>query len=63
MSLGDENFGKQTAKAVNSIQIEITDPQNHVAGSKKYTDYLVRTKVNTYLDNEFSTIIKLDCII
>ncbi len=31
-------------KSSNSVQIEITDPQNHTQGSKKYTDYLVRTK-------------------
>ena len=44
MSLSENNFAQQQPKT-NSIQIEITDPQNHITGSKKYTDYLVRTKV------------------
>jgi hypothetical protein len=29
----------------NSIIVEISEPQNHGVGSKRYTDYLVKTKV------------------
>jgi sorting nexin-3/12 len=28
----------------NPLLIEVSDPQNHIQGSKKFTDYLVRTK-------------------
>lgn len=45
MSLTNSNFAQQQPKT-NTIQIEITDPQNHINGNKKYTDYLVRTKVS-----------------
>lgn len=42
-TLTSENFGQ--AKSA-PITIEILEPQNHGVGNKKYTDYLVKTKVS-----------------
>ena len=41
--LNNENIGNHGKSSV--ILIEISEPQNHFVGSKKYTDYLVKTKV------------------
>lgn len=41
----NDNYGSQSKQA-NSIVIEISEPQNHMQASKKYTDYLVTTKVS-----------------
>lgn len=43
-NLSNDNFGS-SGKSSSSIVIEISEPQNHLIGSKKYTDYLVKTKV------------------
>jgi hypothetical protein len=45
MSLSNQNLGT-SGKSSSSILIEISDPQNHLIGSKKYTDYLVKTQVD-----------------
>lgn len=42
--LSDENLG-QNGKS-SPVLIEVCEPQNHGVGSKKYTDYLVKTKVH-----------------
>lgn len=43
--LSDDNLG-QNGKGNSPVIIEISEPQNHGVGNKKYTDYLVKTKVN-----------------
>jgi hypothetical protein len=42
-SLDDANVGQSRNIGIN---IEISEPQNHGVGSKRYTDYLVKTKVS-----------------
>ena len=46
MSLNNQNLGT-SGKSSSSVLIEISDPQNHIIGSKKYTDYLVKTQVDS----------------
>lgn len=42
-SLSNNNFAQSTNNT--PVKIEIAEPQNHGIGNKKYTDYLVKTKV------------------
>ena len=34
------------SKGSNSVVIEVSDPQTHGVGNKRYTDYLVKTTVS-----------------
>ena len=36
------------SKGNSPIIVEVTDPQTHGVGNKRYTDYLVKTKVIIY---------------
>lgn len=42
-NLSDDGYGQTTNSS--QVLIEVTEPQNHNIGNKKYTDYLVKTKV------------------
>jgi len=43
-SLSSDSYGVRSKSS--SIIIEVTEPQNHGIGQKKYTDYLVKTRVS-----------------
>ncbi|CAF0875994.1 unnamed protein product [Brachionus calyciflorus] len=53
-NLSGETYGNTSRNS--SILIEISDPQNHGVGTKKYTDYLVKTKTTLpiFSSKEFS---------
>ena len=42
----NQSLSNDVSARNNLIIIEISEPQNHGVGSKRYTDYLVKTKVN-----------------
>lgn len=46
-NLSGDNYGQTTKNS--QVLIEVSEPQNHGVGNKKYTDYLVKTKVDTFL--------------
>ena len=45
-SLTNDSYNSKS----NTIIIEVTEPQNHGIGTKKYTDYLVKTRVDMRFD-------------
>jgi hypothetical protein len=45
----------------NTIIIEVTEPQNHGVGAKKYTDYLVKTRVIVQFLYNFKLMFNLNC--
>lgn len=42
-NLSDDGYGQSNNNS--QVLIEVAEPQNHNIGNKKYTDYLVKTKV------------------
>jgi hypothetical protein len=44
----NQSLSNEVSTKSSSIIIEISEPQNHGVGSKRYTDYLVKTKVQIF---------------
>ena len=60
-SLSNDTYG--TSSKGSTILIEIAEPQNHGVGAKRYTDYLVKTRVSRKsLLSRFSTFWLYFCI-